>query len=303
MIHPVTLAGIVLVAVGAGYALSVSWPVRTAYKPTDALIGLRKSSGKKTGLHIKPITFVTAAVYAAGVLVFTGNLYTTIVVLVGSWLSFNLAASDSMSTRIDDLRSVLTFAETIFPMLRSQLSRTSVLEQASISLPPKMRQLLEESVEYCATNKLSQRSALHLFAALEGSPEIDLIMGVTGIAFDVGNESIGGQLAETVTQTFKVSIDSLSKTVADRSELTLTGKMAAYVGFGVIVFLMMVTASSFPTAWTGVVGDVSVTAASALLVAASLTMKMVARPRSQPRLIDSDVVLRDLESRSKGGES
>ncbi|WP_276972097.1 hypothetical protein [Ferrimicrobium acidiphilum] len=293
---------LILAASGGYLAMSVYDNIVSKRQETsDAVLsGLTKERNHVKWLRFSRTWFVVAAVIGALIFPPTGSLFLSVFVGIAIYVSLMLVTANATTARIEDIEAVLVFAQTVFPLLSSPLSRGAVLDQASVALTPRLRRDLEEVRKYGSQNALTQSQVMHLFAVMEDSAEIDIIMAVMAITFDIGSESLDEDIGNTVVEILNGALDGLTQVQKDRQELLLAGKMIVIGGIGMLEFLMYALGGLVGDPWRSLLGEIIIVLVSLLVLGASAIFKRLSRSRVALRLIDGEYVLRKIRLTAKG---
>lgn len=290
---------VLLIAVAGAYIVTTLYTNKIAVKrdDTDAVLrGLLKEKARKQRLSFSPKLLIPAIILGLGALIPTGNLIIALAVGIIAYVSGGFVSLGSTKSKAEDIEAVLVFAQTVFPLLSSPLSRGAILDQSSVVLTPQLRKDLEEVRQYGSHNSLSQAQIMHLFAAMEDSSDIDLIMAILAISFDIGTTSVDSSVGESVISILNESLDSLMRVIQDRQELLLAGKIIVYGGLGMLDVLMIALGGMAPGVWSSGLGDTFVILSALIVLGASTLFKVLAKPRTALRLIDSEYVKRNIQN-------
>lgn len=268
--------------------------------PTNTVLNsLAKERGQSKWLHFSRTGAIIAVILGALIIPDTGSLLLGIFVGATVYLSWLLVTANATTARMGDIEAVLIFAQTVFPLLSSPLSRGAVLDQASVALTPRLRHDFEEARKYGEQNFLTQAQVMRLFAVMEDSAEIDIIMAIMAITFDIGSESLDASVGETVVDILNGALDGLNNVQQDRQELMLAGKMIAVGGIAMLEFLMYALNGLVGNAWHSGLGEVVIVVVSLILLGASALFKRMSRARTSLRLIDGEYVSRQIRQSAR----
>lgn len=289
---------ILLIAASGAYIVMSLYANRMDAKieDTDAVLhGLLREGGSKSPFRFSSTLLIVSAVLAIGAFIPSGSLIIALVVGAITYVSATFVSMGAANNRADDIEAMLVFAQTVFPLMSSPLARGAILDQASSVLTPKLRKDLEEVRQYGSHNSLTQAQIMHLFAAMENSSEIDLIMAIMAISFDIGTTSLDASVGDSVVSILNESLDGLMRVIQDRQELLLAGKIIVYGGIGMLDVVMIGMEGMVPGVWHTGLGQVF-TVISALVVLGAATMfRTLAKPRTTLRLIDANYVNRNIQ--------
>jgi hypothetical protein len=297
---------ILIIAAAGAYIVTTLYTNNVAAKrdDTDAVLrGLLKEKGGKSHLAFSWKLLIPAVLFGVGAFVPTGNLIIGLIVGVITYVSGGFVNLGSTKARAADIEAILVFAQTVFPLLASPLSRGAILDQSSVVLTPQLKKDLEEVRQYGSHNSLTQAQIMHLFAAMEDSSEIDLIMAILAISFDIGTTSIDRSVGESVVSILNESLDGLLRVIQDRQELLLAGKIIVYGGLGMLDIIMIALGGMAPGVWSSALGDAFVIVSALIVFGASSVFKVLAKPRTTLRLIDSEYVRRNIQQSQQNQEA
>jgi len=288
---------ILIIAVGIAWIASIIATGVTASKS--------KSKTVHTKENKKPFKPFTKRALLFGVLFFVlftfviHSLFEGIMYGVATYFASLMVEDIGLGDKLSELQAVLGYAQTVFPLLGSNLSNGVVSQQASISLPTEMRGRLQQ-----ARNDVddgNEKDALLLFAAREGSKEIDIIASIVSSAFGTDGTKFNRESGEVAISIFTRSIDMISKTMASQRDAVSTARFLVFMLPAVSLFLGLfgvigggasnpLTASSPLTLIGPVMGAI-------ILVISSIMARKMLKPRVEVRLIEPEVVFARLESR------
>lgn len=297
---------ILIIAVAGAYIVTTLYTNNVASKRdnTDAVLqGLLKEKGVKSRLAFSWKLLIPAIILGFGAFLPTGSLIIGVIVGAITYVSGGFVNLGSTKARAADIEAILVFAQTVFPLLASPLSRGAILDQSSVVLTPQLKKDLEEVRQYGSHNSLTQAQMMHLFAAMEDSSEIDLIMAILAISFDIGTTSIDRSVGESVVSILNESLDGLLRVIQDRQELLLAGKIIVYGGLGMLDIIMIALGGMAPGVWSSALGDTFVIISAVIVFGASLLFKTLAKPRTTLRLIDSEYVRRNIQQSQQNQEA
>jgi len=289
---------ILLIAVSGAYiAMSLySNRMDSKIEDTDAVLhGLLREGGVKSPFNFSSKTLIISLVFAAGAFIPTGSLIIAVIIGVITYISVSFVSLGAANSRAEDIEAMLVFAQTVFPLMSSPLARGAILDQASSVLTPKLRKDLEEVRQYGSLNSLTQAQTMHLFAAMENSSEIDLIMTIMAISFDIGTTSLDTSVGDSVVSILNESLDGLMRVIQDRQELLLAGKIIVYGGLGMLDVVMIGMEGMVPGVWHTVFGQVFTVLSALIVLGAATVFRTLAKPRTTLRLIDANYVNRNIQ--------
>jgi len=295
---------VLMFAFAGAYLVTVLYDNRVA-KRTDnidaVLNGLQAEKQRFRWLRFDLKWAIVAGVLGFLILPKTGSLILVIIVGLCVYIALLMVSANPNETKIEDVEAILVFAETVFPLLGSSLSLNSVLDQSSVALSPKLRSDWEEVRKYADQNGLRQSQIMHLFAIMENSSEIDLIMSIMAITFDLGSESIDDKIGQTVIDILNGALSGLQQAQRDRQELMLGGKIISMIGVGLLELIMYTTSSLVPGAWNTSLAAVVIVLVSLMTIGAAAIFRRLARPRASIRLVDPEYVMRNLRQKNRAG--
>jgi hypothetical protein len=292
----VIYVGVILVAVGLAYVISSLVAGHYASKE-DAQYRLTapKAKSKASKLSFSKISIAGGILIAVIVFSFTHSLINGIIFGVGVTIALALN-NDQAKDKLIEIQAVITYAQTVFPLLTSTMANTVVAERAAVALPPKMRALMIESIQDANTRNLSMREAMLMFAAKQQSQEIDVVMSVVAASFSANSEGFRRSSGDVVVKVFQKSLEEIASTVNSRHEVLLAGKLITFGIPALFVFMNTMFAGHFaPPAI-----DYTLAAAgmSLIVVASAVLSAILSRPLSSKRLIENDVLEEQIRAKT-----
>jgi hypothetical protein len=203
-----------------------------------------------------------------------------------------ILSADKTRAKVTDIQAVITYAQTVFPLLTSAMSNTSVAERASVALPPKMRAEMANALQEANTSNLSMRDAMLLFAAKVQSQEVDVVMAVVAASFSASSEGFRRSSGEVVVKLFQQALEQISATIRARQDVVLAGKLVIFGAPGIYLLLESLVGSSIPASSSLLL--FSALAVGVIVIASAFLSSIVGKPIETHRLIEDAILEKQL---------
>jgi hypothetical protein len=287
---------IVLIALGGAWIASTVIVGRVAAQPTEKLSFAKSKTRTKIDFFNKTALIGGAATVLAFVLI-VGLLQEGILFGVAVYIGTLLLARSANKAKLQDLQDILSFAQTVFPLLTSEMGNSNVATNAAVALPPAKQESLLQAIKDAENSKLSVREAVLLFASREGSKEIDVIMAIVASAFGTSGVGFSRSTGDVAVNIFRRSINQIADVVKQQSGLFTSAKIMLY-GIPVIYIFFAHIESGLPGVSAGgsVLGAISTYAGAALVIIDAALSRILLRPKTSIRLIEPDVLERQINA-------